>query len=320
MDAERLKQIEEIYHAALEIAPAGRDAFFKARCGEDLQLRREVESLIAVNRTSNNIFDTPPESLAAEMFSNKEKPANLAGREISHYKIIKLLGIGGMGEVYLAEDTKLRRKVALKLLPPQFSADAERKKRFEKEARAVSALNHPNIITIYEIEEAENISFMATEFVDGQTLRERIAEKTFSWQETVKIAIQIAGALESAHSVGIIHRDIKPANIMIRRDGIVKVLDFGLAKLTAPVSGDTETHNLTAPHRVMGTMNYMSPEQALGERIDARTDIFSFGVVLYEMLTGDLPFAGASERAIYNATIHKTLPSVCRSNNEIPTT
>jgi serine/threonine protein kinase len=318
MDTERLKQIEEIYHAAMEILPAGRDAFFKARCGDDLQLRREVESLLAVNRTSNNIFDTPPESLAAEMFSAREDSANLAGKEISHYNIVRLLGAGGMGEVYLAEDVKLRRKVALKLLPPQFSADTERKRRFEKEARAVSALNHPNIITIYEIEEAENISFIATEFIDGQTLRELLGEKSLSWQETVKIAVQIAGALESAHSVGIIHRDVKPANIMMRRDGIVKVLDFGLAKLTAPDSGDLETREHTAPNRVMGTINYMSPEQALGERIDARTDIFSFGVVLYEMLTGELPFAGASDAAIYNATIHKTLPSVCGSNDQIP--
>lgn len=318
MNNKQFKQIEEIYHAALEIAPAEREVFLGESCRGDEGLRREVESLLAVNRDSNNIFDMPPESIAAEMFSGKETPANLAGKEISHYKIISLLGMGGMGEVYLAEDTKLRRKVALKLLPPQFSADTERKKRFEKEARAVSALNHPNIITIYEIEEAENISFMATEFIDGQTLRTRIAEKPLTWQEAVKIAIQVAGALESAHSVGIIHRDIKPANIMIRRDGIVKVLDFGLAKLTAPDSGDFETREYTAPHRVMGTINYMSPEQALGERIDARTDIFSFGVVLYEMLTNDLPFAGASDAANYNAAIHKTLPSVCESNAEIP--
>jgi serine/threonine protein kinase len=200
-----------------------------------------------------------------------------------------------MGEVYLAEDTNLRRKVALKLLPPQFSADNERKNRFEKEARAVSALNHPNIITIYEIGEAGNISYMATEFIDGHTLRDRIAEKPFEWQETIRIAIQVAGALESAHLVGIIHRDIKPANIMIRGDGIVKVLDFGLAKLTATDTVDAETRENTAPHRVMGTINYMSPEQALGERIDSRTDIFSFGVVVYEMLTGQVPFAGSSD-------------------------
>jgi eukaryotic-like serine/threonine-protein kinase len=320
MNAERLKRTEDIYHAAMEIAPGERQSFLGRACADDEELRREVESLLAVQRPANNIFDTPPESLAAEMFSQKEKPANLAGKEISHYKIIRLLGAGGMGEVYLAQDTKLRRKVALKLLPPQFEADTERKKRFEKEARAISALNHPNIITIHEIEEAENTSFMATEFIDGQTLRERIAEKPFPWQEAVKIAIQVAGALDSAHSVGIIHRDIKPGNIMIRRDGIVKVLDFGLAKLTAPDSGDFETRDQTAPHRVMGTINYMSPEQALCERIDTRTDIFSFGVVLYEMLTGDLPFAGASDKAIYKATIHKTLPSVCESNDEIPAT
>ncbi len=302
----------------MAIAPAERSAFLAENCGDDEDLRREVESLLAVQRSANNIFDTPPESLAAEMFAQKVTPANLAGQAISHYQIIHLLGAGGMGEVYLAEDLKLRRKVALKLLPAQFSADPERQKRFEKEARAVSALNHPNIITIYEIQEAENLSFMATEFIDGETLRQAIAEHPFSWPEAVKIAVQIASALESAHSVGIIHRDIKPANMMIRRDGIVKVLDFGLAKLTAPDSGDFETRDHTAPNRVMGTINYMSPEQALGERLDARTDIFSFGVVLYEMLTGELPFAGASDAAIYNATINKTLPSVCQSNPAIP--
>ena len=315
MDAERLKKIEEAYHAAMELPPAERSSFLDKICGEDDDLRREIESLLAVDRTPNNIFDTPPEALAAEILSQQDERTNLAGKELSHYKIIKLIGTGGMGEVYLAEDTKLRRKIALKLLPPQFETDPERKKRFEKEARAISALNHPNIITIFEIEEVGGVSFMATEFIDGHTLRHLMAEKRFSWQESVKIALQIAGALTSAHSVGIIHRDIKPANIMIRQDGIVKVLDFGLAKLTAPDSGGPETREQTAPNRVMGTLNYMSPEQALGERIDERTDIFSFGVVLYEMLTGELPFAGASDAAVPNP-----LPSVCESNNKIPAT
>ena len=221
-----------------------------------------------------------------------------------------------MGEVYLAEDTKLHRQIALKILTPQFENDVERIKRFKKEARAVSALNHPNIITIYAIEETETGNFIATEFIDGQTLRERIAERPMSWQEAVKIAIQITGALKTAHSVGIIHRDIKPANIMIRRDGIVKVLDFGLAKLTGPDSGDFETREHTAPNRLMGTINYMSPEQVLGEPVDARTDIFSFGVVLYEMLSGVMPFAGASDAAIYNATINKVQPSLRESNDK----
>src|SRR6185503_3134551 len=254
--------------------------------------------------------------LAAEMFSKNE--GHLVGKEISHYKIVRLLGAGGMGEVYLAEDTKLHRQVALKVLTSQFEPDAERIKRFKKEARAVSALNHPNIITIYSIEETEAGSFIATEFIDGQTLRERIAEKPLPWQEAVKIAIQITGALKTAHSVGIIHRDIKPANIMIRRDGIVKVLDFGLAKLTAPGSSDGETREHTAPNRMLGTINYMSPEQVLGEPVDERTDIFSFGVVLYEMLSGEMPFAGPSDAAIYNATINKIQPSLRESNAEIP--
>jgi len=296
MNRERLDQIEEIYHAVLEVSAAEREALIDKLCGADADLRREVESLLAVEDTHDSLLDTPPDALAAEIFPQIE-PNDLIGKTISHYKITKILGSGGMGEVYLADDTKLRRKVALKLLPRQFSADRERKSRFEKEAQAVSALNHPNIITIYEIEDAGNDSFMATEYIDGQTLRERIAEKVFTWQESVRIAIQVASALESAHSVGIIHRDIKPANIMIRRDGIVKVLDFGLAKLTAPDSGNFDTRDLTAPQRVMGTINYMSPEQALGETIDRRTDIYSFGIVLYEMLTGSLPFAGDGDRA-----------------------
>jgi len=316
MDIERLDQIEEIYNAVLECPAGEREALFGKICGDDAELRREVESLLAFEKTPEVFLDSTPESLAAEMFFQEEEPPNLVGKEFSHYKVIKLIGTGGMGEVYLAEDTKLRRKVALKLLPPQFSADQERNRRFVKEARAVSALNHPNIITIYEIEEAENFSFMATEFIDGLTLRDQIADKLLSWQESVKVAIQIAGALESAHSVGIVHRDIKPANIMVRRDGIVKVLDFGLAKLTAPDSGDHETLDHTAPHRVMGTINYMSPEQALGETIDARTDIFSFGVVLFEMLTGGLPFAGAGARVMSKTEV----PSVCESNDDIPST
>jgi len=318
MDPKRLKQIEDIYNAVLESPVDERDALLDKMCGHDADLRSEVESLLTFESTPGNFLESPPEALAAEMFSQRESGTDLAGKEISHYKIIKLLGTGGMGEVYLAEDTKLRRKVALKLLPSEFATDNERKRRFEKEARAVSALNHPNIITIYEIEEATNISFMATEFVDGHTLRHLIAEKPLSWREAVNIALQISGALESAHSVGIIHRDIKPANIMVREDGIVKVLDFGLAKLTAPDSGDFDTRDLTAPNRVMGTINYMSPEQALGERIDTRTDIFSFGVVLYEMLTGEVPFGGVKNSATHNSTINTIRPSVCELNEDIP--
>ncbi|HSE22338.1 MAG TPA: protein kinase [Pyrinomonadaceae bacterium] len=318
MSSKRLKQIEELYHAALALPPADREAFIKKSCGNDEDLSREIESLLAVERSAKNFFEQPPLSLAAEMFAQRENKANLSGHQISHYKIIRLLGAGGMGEVYLAEDLKLHRQIALKVLTSQFESDVERIKRFKKEARAVSALNHPNIITIYSIEETEAGSFIATEFIEGKTLRERIAERPLSWQEAVKIAIQMTGALKTAHSVGIVHRDIKPANVMIRRDGIVKVLDFGLAKLTGPDSDDLDTREHTAPNRLMGTINYMSPEQVLGEPVDARTDIFSFGVVLYEMLSGEMPFAGPSDAAIYNATINKVLPSLRESNDAIP--
>lgn len=317
MDPERLRQIEDYYHAALDLPFDEREVFLRERCGKDDELRREIETLLSVKASSNNFFDSPPLSLAAEMFSQQEHP-NLTGKVISHYRIIRLLGAGGMGEVYLAEDTKLHRQIALKVITSHFESDVARLRRFKTEARAVSALNHPNIITIYSIEETETASFIATEYIDGQTLRERIAEKRLAWKDAVKIAIQITGALKTAHSVGIIHRDIKPANIMIRRDGIVKVLDFGLAKLTGPVSRDAETLEQTAPNRLIGTINYMSPEQVLGEEVDERTDIFSFGVVLYEMLSGQMPFTGPSDAAIYNATINKIQPSLREADSSIP--
>lgn len=307
----KLAKIEEICLAALDKSQSERTQFLDESCGNDFELRREIELLLSFDEQAADFIETPPEDIAAAIFS-KKPDENLIGKTLNHYRVVSILGVGGMGEVYLAEDTKLGRKTALKLLPPQFSTDIERKARFEQEARAASALNHPNIITIYGIERSENLDFIATELVDGKTLRERITEKPFAWRETVEIALQITNALEAAHSVGIVHRDIKPANIMIRHDGYVKVLDFGLAKLTMPNhdSGNFETRDHTAPNRVMGTINYMSPEQALGEKVDARTDIFSLGVVLYEMLSGVQPFQGASDAAIYNQTINKNPPGL----------
>lgn len=313
-----LAKIEEIFYAALEKSPSERTEFPEKSCGDDFQLRRKIESLLELDAQAADFIETPPEDIAAALFA-KKPDENLIGKDLNHYRVLSILGAGGMGEVYLAEDTKLRRKIALKLLPAQFSTDAERRARFEREARAASALNHPNIITIYGIERAENLDFISTELVDGKTLRERIKEKTFDWRETIEVALQITSALEAAHVVGIVHRDIKPANIMIRTDGYVKILDFGLAKLTMPNphSGNFETRDHTAPNRVMGTINYMSPEQALGERVDARTDIFSLGVVLYEMLAGASPFQGESEGAIYNQTINKNPPSLSEIKPEI---
>lgn len=314
-----LARVEEIYHQALQIPFEKREMFLRDSCGDDDSLRSEVESLLSFDEQAQHFIESPPIDVAANLINeqNKEK---LIGQSFSHYQVLEKLGAGGMGEVYLAEDTKLNRKVALKLLPLQFSQDKERRKRFEKEARAVSALNHPNIITIYGIERTEDFNFIATELVEGKTLRELLIEKPFNPKEAIEIGIQIADALGSAHSLGIIHRDIKPANIMIRQDGIVKVLDFGLAKLSkhGGDSADFETREHTAPNGVMGTINYMSPEQALGETVDFRTDIFSLGVVLYEMLTGLKPFDGVSDAAIYNATINQNPPSLSELNSEIP--
>src|SRR5947209_12652388 len=217
----------------------------------------------------------------------------MIGETISHYRILSKLGEGGVGEVYLAQDTKLDRRVALKILPADLAAHPDRMKRFVQEAKAASALNHPNIITIHEIDEADSITFIATEFIDGETLRERIQSAPMKLGEVLDVATQIASALAAAHAAGIVHRDIKPENVMLRRDGIVKVLDFGLAKLAQPEALTIDTQAATKPlvrtepGTVMGTVAYMSPEQVRGLELDARTDIWSLGVVLYEVLAGE---------------------------------
>src|SRR5262249_29478823 len=251
-----------------------------------------------------------------------ETPATVEiGRDFGHYRLLSLLGTGGMGEVYLGEDMLLKRKVALKLLPAVFTNDTGRVRRFAQEARAASALNHPNIITIHEIGEAptENgaTHYIVTEYVEGETLRQRLARAPLGRieaSEAIDIASQIAAALSAAHEAGIMHRDIKPENVMVRRDGLVKVLDFGLAKLTEPAppvidtQASTLARNSTEAGMVMGTPRYMSPEQARGEKVDARTDIFSLGVMLYEMVAGRAPFAGGTSNDVI-AAILRDAPS-----------
>ncbi len=224
----------------------------------------------------------------------------MIGQTFSHYRIINRIGAGGMGEVYLAEDARLGRKLAIKLLPEQFTQDADRVRRFEQEAKAASALNHPNIITIYDIGQHEQTHFIATEYIEGDVLRSRLNSGSLSLSETLDIVVQCVSALQAAHQAGIIHRDIKPENIMLRPDGYVKVLDFGLAKLTqneeatGELDGPTRSLFETQPGLVMGTIAYMSPEQARAQHLDGRSDIFSLGVVLYEMIAGQRPFLGAT--------------------------
>src|SRR5262245_58693212 len=297
MKPEHWGQIEQLYHAALELASDKRSAFLDAYCKDDQDLRREVESLLDYDERAQHFIESPPDAMAAEMVAAEQAPALLGGN-VSHYRILSLLGRGGMGAVYLALDTNLGRKIALKLLPEQFTKDTEQVRRFEREARAASALNHPNILTIHEIGAIDHCHFIISEFVEGQTLRRRIANNPMELNSVLDVAIQVASALAAAHAAGITHRDVKPENVMLRPDGLVKVLDFGLAKLIETQSPSVETRASTIEMQstetgvVMGTVRYMSPEQARGQKVDERTDVFSLGVMLYEMVAGRRPFEG----------------------------
>ena len=243
---------------------------------------------------------------------------------LAHYSIVRKIGAGGMGEVYLAQDQKLDRKVALKILPADVASNHERMRRFIQEAKAASALNHPNIITIYEIDESDSLHFIATEFIDGETLRQRIKHEHLKLNDLLEIAIQAAGALAAAHAAGIIHRDIKPENIMVRRDGYIKVLDFGLAKLTQPEGSTTDTEAPTkalvdtGAGTVVGTANYMSPEQAKGKRVDGRTDLWSLGAVIYEMVAGHVPFEAETPSEVIGLILNKEPPPLARYDREAP--
>jgi serine/threonine protein kinase/Tol biopolymer transport system component len=312
MKPERWHRVKEIFHAALDRPVADRSAFVSAACEGDEALQKEVESLISSDGRGEDFLNSPAYEAAAGMLVD-EKSGLKPGRVIGPFEIVSFISRGGMGEVYLAQDRRLSRKVALKLLPPAFTKDDERLRRFEQEARAASALNHPNIITIYEILKTESTHMIATEFVEGETLRQRLSHSVLTLSESLNIAIQTADALAAAHKVGIIHRDIKPENIMVRPDGYVKVLDFGLAKLAeqspvVPADEALTKQVRTGSGVVIGTIGYMSPEQARGKPVDARSDIFSLGAVIYEMVTQHKPFDGETPSDAL-ASILKTEPS-----------
>src|SRR5215216_1000387 len=242
---------------------------------------------------------------------------------ISHYRILKKLGAGGMGEVLLAEDTRLRRKVALKLLPADMTQNEDKLRRFEQEAQAASALNHPNIITIHDIGCDQGVHFIATEFIEGETLRQRLTRSRMTVQEVLDVALQVGSALSAAHRAGIIHRDIKPENVMMRPDGYVKVLDFGIAKLIGSQNATDDTQSLTIkvntdPGTVLGTVKYMSPEQARGQAVDARSDIFSLGVLLYEMISGISPFDATSIAEVFISILQHQPPLLTQYLPDVP--
>jgi serine/threonine protein kinase len=312
MQPERWQQISGIFKSALALEPEERAAYVAAECGTDESLRREVERLIESHHQADieNFIAAPAAADVAPLLVSEQSDAQLnkdrleAGQQLSHYRIIQKVGAGGMGEVYLAEDTRLDRTVALKILPADVASDQHRMRRFKQEAKLASSLNQPNILTIFEFGDTDSLHFIASEYVDGATLREHLRGRQLKLTEIIDISTQMLAALDAAHEAKIVHRDIKPENIMVRRrDLVVKVLDFGLAKLSEPSASpsgpsDTEANTellvRTMPGTVVGTINYMSPEQAQGLHVDQRTDLWSTGVVLYEMVAGRMPFAGVT--------------------------
>ena len=300
-EIERWKRIEDLYGAALACAPEERTAFLHEQCS-DPDLRREVDSLLQADQQAGRFLTSGHLAAHISEMAAGTQPT-LAGRSLGQYEDLSPIGSGATGEIYRAHDSRLGRAVALKVLHPQFTHDPASLSRFVREARAASALNHPNIITVHEVGQVNGTHFIATELIEGRSLRARLAAGRLEVLEALDVSIQCAAALEAGHRAGIVHRDVKPENIMLRPDGLVKVVDFGLARAAADASGETMVGR-TLPGIIMGTPRYMSPEQARGEPLDARTDIFSLGAVLYEMLVGQPCFAGASTAEVFASLLN----------------
>ena len=324
MKNERWQQVERLYHSALTKPPGERSSFLVEVCAGDEELRREVESLLAYEDRAETFIESPALDVAARMMADEHSRTVRVGESFNQYRIVSQLGAGGMGEVYLADDTRLRRRVALKFLPVALIKDKRHLHRFEVEARAIAAMSHPNACTIHEVIQTEDGRHcIVMEYVEGMALRERMTNGPMNLNEALDIAIQIASALSSAHAAGIVHRDIKPENVMVRSDGYVKVLDFGLAKLADRRSdlanSQVETRAIelkTTPGMVMGTVAYMSPEQARGLPVDARTDVWSLGVVLYEMVAGRQPFSGQTQTDLIISIVEREPDSLSKAKPE----
>src|SRR5580765_6503659 len=312
--------VKRIHQSALDIDPSERSAFVDESCGGDETMRGEVQSLLAYASEAEAFLEQPAVDVAPKP-PGESHEATLVGRTVSHYEVLSLLGAGGMGEVYLARDPRLDRTVALKILPGELAADPDRMQRFTRQAKAASALNHPNVATIYDVGESDGIYFIVMEHVEGETIMARMGRR-MTPPEVVDIAVQAADALDLAHAKGITHRDIKPANLMLTHRGHVKVLDFGVAKMArndeGRLNGDWTVEPVTAVGSVVGSAPYMSPEQIVGGDADSRSDVFSLGVVIYEMATGQLPFSGSTRSEMMHRILHAAPETMMRLNPDIP--